>query len=76
MTASQAEDADVARQIARLLLDDQERIASRIVEAIGHGVKAYADAGDAQRVLADVRTHCCAHIRSFLSSLQDPAPPS
>ncbi len=47
-----------------------------MVEAIDRGVTAYADTGDAQKILADVRAHCCAHIRSFLSSLQDPAPPS
>jgi DNA-binding PucR family transcriptional regulator len=76
MTAGRAEDADVARQIARALLDDHEMIASQMVEAIDRGVTAYADTGDARQVLADVRTHCCAHLSSFLSNLQDPTPPS
>jgi hypothetical protein len=76
MTASQAKDVDIARQIARALLDDHERIASQMVEAIDRGVTAYADTGDARLLLADVRTHCCAHIRSFLSGLQDPTPSS
>jgi len=76
MTANQAADGDVARQIARALLDDHERIASQMVAAIDRGVTAYADTGDARQILADVRTHCCAHISSFLSSLQDPTTPS
>ncbi len=76
VAANQAEDAGIARQIARELLDDHERMASQMVEAIDRGVTAYARTGDAENVLADVRSHCCAHIRSFLSSLQDPAPPS
>jgi len=55
MTAGRAEDADVARQIARALLDDHEMIASQMVEAIDRGVTEYADTGDARQVLADVR---------------------
>jgi PucR-like helix-turn-helix protein/diguanylate cyclase with GGDEF domain len=77
MTANQARDGEIARRIARELLDDHERIASQMVEAIDRGVSAYADTGDRRQVLADVRSHCCAHIRSFLSSLQqDPTPPA
>ncbi len=76
MTASRLEETGIARQIARALLDDHERIASQMVEAIDRGVTAYARTGEAEHVLADVRGHCCAHITSFLSSLQDPAPSS
>jgi hypothetical protein len=76
MRRGQAEDRAIARRIARALLDDYERIASQMVEAIDRGVTAYADTGNAPQVLADVRAHCCAHIRSFLSSLHDPTPAS
>ncbi|MGD0454690.1 MAG: helix-turn-helix domain-containing protein [Solirubrobacteraceae bacterium] len=76
MKIDQAEDRQIAPEIASALLDDYERIASQTVEAIGRGVAAYADSGDTRQVLADVRAHCCAHIRSFLSSLLEPRPPS
>lgn len=71
-STSQYRDAEIASDIARALLDDHERIASQIVAAVDREVRAYADAAEARLVLADVRAHCDAHVRAFLSSLRSP----
>ncbi len=71
----QGQDANIAREIAGVLLDEHERIASQMTAAIDGEVTAYAATGDARRILLDVRAHCDAHITSFLSGLQAGTPP-
>jgi len=69
-------DSEIAERIVARLSDEYERIAQDTLTAIVGEISAYEESDDARAVLADLRAHCEANIRAFLTNVQDGGVPA